>query len=166
MERIFLILIACALLSSCAEKSDIDEAPKDLVNASIIEGYTHAKIHPGEQSLLAHLLPKNENGALRSLILLKDSDRAAAVWWEERENAEKFFEELTEALFPFLSEGAKGVVDTVIHSEENTPIELIAFTDAFIHSERIYFARIGNTLYEFHGNDEEGILALLMELSN
>lgn len=164
MKRIFPILTACILLSSCAEKSGMNEAPKDLVNTSVIEGYTHAKVHPEEQSLLAYLLPKNENGALRSLVLLKDSDRVAAVWWEERENAEKIFEELTEKLFPLLSADAKGIVDTVIRPESDAPIVLLAFTDPAIHSERIFFARIGSALYEFHGDDEEGILNLLKKL--
>ncbi len=164
MKRTFPILIACILLLSCTGEEKIDKPPKDLVTISVIGGYTHAKIHPEEQSLLAQLLPKNEDGALRSLVLLKNSDRVAAVWWKERESAEKFFEELTEKLFPLLSKNAKGIVDTVIHSETNTPAELLAFTDSSLHSERIFFARIGNTLYEFHGNDEVGILNLLKKL--
>ena len=164
MKRAFLILITCVLFS-CAGEEEIRDVPGDLVNASIIEGYTHAKIHPEEQSLLARFLTKNEDGALRSLVLLKDSDRVAAVWWEERKNAEQLFEELTEKIYPHLSKDAKGIVDTVIHSETDTPIELLAFTDFALHSERIYFARIGNTLYEFHGNDEGGILSLLFSLA-
>ena len=164
MKRTFPILIACVFLLSCAEGERVGKSPKDLVNTSIIEGYTHAKIYPEEQSLLAQLLTKNENGALRSLVLLRNEDRVAAVWWEERENAEKLFEQLAEKLFPLLSKNAKNIVDTVIHSEADTPIELLAFTDAALHSERIFFARIGNTLYEFHGNDEEGILNLLKKL--
>ena len=164
MKRAFLILITCVLFS-CTEDAGIREAPSDLVNTSIIEGYTHAKVHPEERSLLAELLANNEDGALRSLVLLKDSDRVAAVWWEERKNAEQLFEELTEKIYPHLSKDAKGIVDTVIHSETDTPIELLAFTDFALHSERIYFARIGNTLYEFHGNDEGGILSLLFSLA-
>jgi MFS-type transporter involved in bile tolerance (Atg22 family) len=91
MKRVSLFFIACFLLLSCTEGERIDGSPKDLVNISIIEGYTHAKISSGERSLLAHLLPKNEEGALRSLILLKGDDRMAAVWWEARVGAERLF---------------------------------------------------------------------------
>lgn len=167
MKKTFLFLIACFSLFSCVEKErTTDESPKDLVNISIIHGYTHAKVNPKERSLLAYLLPKNEHGAFRSLILLTHNDRVAAVWWGERENAEKLFEEFTEKLFQLLSVNATDIVDTDIRLDGHAPIALLAFTDPTLHSERIFFARIGDTLYEFHGNGEEEILGLLMQLSN
>lgn len=120
--------------------------PQDLPNLLAQMGYEATPT--AEPALLREILPLSV--PVFSRALLKENDRAAALFWALTPDAEHSFLALKKALLLSFSKEIRGLKDEVRSPPHHPPIHLLTFIDPSILQERFLFILIQNSLYEFH----------------
>lgn len=158
------ILFGCQMSSNMTSISD----QKDVLKIAEEMGYESATVSDLEISFMTKLLPRTSSNALRSVVLMDEGDRLAAVWWEEGNGAASRFHKLKKQLYRIISSDAREIVDENIAQEGYEEIDLLAFTDPNLFEGRLVFARVGERVLEFHvGVDkEELIINILWEIAH
>lgn len=101
------------------------------------------------------------------MVLLLNNDRAALFSWIEGDNTKMIFQSVKQALQEQFSPKVTGLIDQTLTSENGPPIDMLAFSDPAISSEKVIFIRVRDRLYEFHIAEKgaEAVSALIAELS-
>ncbi len=100
---------------------------------------------------------------VETVVLLKNSDRAALFAWLESTDAKILFLSLKENLQSTFSSEVKDLVDETRTPDDGAPTDILSFVDPAISSEKIIFARIRTRLYEFHvAPGQEGLVDQLI----
>lgn len=101
---------------------------------------------------------------VRSLILLKDGDRAGAVIWIDSPNVKTYFLALKESLLSSFSSNVRDLRD-VTQNEEGKPVRnILTFIDPSLSDERLAFVRVRERLYEFHINaSQEAAMTMFID---
>ena len=127
------------------------------------KGYAFQPVSRKEKSILKAV----SSNQLRSVVLMRDDDRVAAAFWFSDPDTEGSMDTLTAYVFDLFSEDVQRLIDKPIHREGFALIDLLAFTDPALSEERMVFAKIRDSLYEFHVAEEnEGwVQELLLEIA-
>jgi len=136
---------------------------EDLMVVAQTKGYAFRPVSRKEGSIL-HAVSSRQ---LRSVVLMRDDDRVAAAFWFSDPDAKGLMDMLTAYTFDLLSKDVQRLTDEPIHRNGFAPIDLLAFTDPALSEERMVFAKIRDSLYEFHVSEEkEGwVQGLLLEIA-
>jgi len=136
---------------------------KDVLKVAEELGYEFATVSNQEISFLMKLLPQTDSHTVRSVVLMSEGDRLAAVWWEEGNESESRFRQLKKNLYRILSSDACEIVDENISQEGYEEIDLLVFTDPKLFEGRLVFARVGSRMLEFHvsESDESAIIEMI-----
>lgn len=162
------ILLGCAVSDVSTDVSDRNDALKTAERM----GYEFSTVSNLEVSFMMKLLSQTESHPVRSVVLMDEDDRLAAMWWEEGDGSASRFRQLKKKLYRIISSSASGIVDENIAQEGYDEIDLLAFTDPNLFEGRLVFARVGERLFEFHvGVDRESevievIWGIAWQLSN
>jgi hypothetical protein len=169
MKYTLLFMGMLMVLNGCVheEIADSPKPPPELITIARETGFTLTPVNQSEKNFLHTVIPGNEERVLRSVTILRENDRIAAVFWYHDENVAAHMQTLTMRLFDHFSSGMHTLVDEVIQKEGYAPIDILAFTDPVLSEERFVFAVIHHQLYEFHVNEEnEGwVQGLLLEIA-
>ena len=166
MRFIIWILIPF-LFASCVatQNGERRSLERNILTIASEKGYSFAPVGRSEQSFTLTLLPNESFGTVQSIVLLREEDRSAAVWWmQNTKDMESIFNRLRRELF--LRVSADGTIeDHEWRVASGTPVLMLSFIDPVVTEEEITFAGIGNTFYEFHGDAEEvhSLILLLTE---
>ena len=166
MRFIIWILIPFLFASCVATQNGERRAlERNILTIASEKGYSFAPVGRSEQSFTLTLLPNESFGTVQSIVLLREEDRSAAVWWmQNTKDMESIFNRLRRELF--LRVSADGTIeDHEWRVASGTPVLMLSFIDPVVTEEEITFAGIGNTFYEFHGDEEEvnSLILLLTE---
>jgi hypothetical protein len=154
-------------LASCISTEKTGVPHQDhLISIAEETGFTPVPVPGGEKNFLHDFLPRGQT--LRSTTLLREGDRIAAVFWFKDPLADFHLNSLRKMLYDRFSRGMHSFIDEEIQPEEGAAaIDVFAFTDSVMSSERFLFARIGKTLYEFHVAEEkeQWVQGILLEIA-
>jgi hypothetical protein len=139
----------------------------DLLAVSKANGFELLPESSGEKSFLEFLVNEEEKTALRSVILLHESERVAAVYFLKSGDSPSKFLFLKEQAFDLFSSRMTNLVDDRIEREGYLPMDILAFTDPVLGESRFFFALVHDTLYEFHVAEgkENTLQGLLLEIA-
>ncbi len=111
---------------------------------------------------LIHLM--NDSPAVKTVVLLRNNDRALLFSWIESDEVKDLFSNLKRALQEQFSGQLKDLIDETRTSASGSPIDTLSFIDPAISKEKIVFLRIRNRLYEIHiAKNGEDVLDMLTE---
>lgn len=103
----------------------------------------------------------------RTVILLRNNDRAFLFSWIENDEVKEIMSALKKLLEDQFSPELTDLTDETMTSATGAPVDILRFYDPSISTEHIVFLRIRNRLYELHiaENGEEISDRLIEELS-
>ncbi len=170
VPKYFPLILVLALVFTSACESTEPKQPRevrDILSTAQSTGFELLPESEAEQSFLQFLLPQNEQTTLRSVTLLRDGDRVAALYFVNSPNAEDFYLTLKEGLFDLFSSQMTNLVDEKIEREGYESFDVLAFTDPVLGEDRFLFALLGDSLYEFHVATEKEPLVqgLILEVA-
>lgn len=120
----------------------------NVLNVLAAQGFT-AVDPKKEKSLLEQVIPADV-AKIRTVVLLKEGDRAGLFAWTDSPQVKIYFLALKEALHSTFSPQMRNLVDETQEREGKPVRSLLTFLDPAIDSERIVFVRVRERLYEFH----------------
>lgn len=152
VKRLILVLLLIVILCGCQLSGDPGGAggQRDVLKVAEEMGYKSATVSNLEVSFMMKLLSQTESHPVRSVVLMSEDDRLAAMWWEEGNGSASRFRQLKKQLYRVISPDAREIVDENIAQEGYEEIDLLAFTDPNLFEGRLVFARVGERLFEFH----------------
>lgn len=166
-SRTLLLILALATTSACGT-NEPENPPevRDILEIAKSTGFELLPESEDERSFLELLLPEEEKAALRTVVLLRDGDRVAALYFVHSSHAEQRFFTLKEQTFDLFSSQMTNLIDETITREGYRSLDVFAFTDPVLSEARFLFALIGDSLYEFHVATEKESLVqgLILEV--
>lgn len=158
------ILTLIVLLSACIGGGDNGVETNDIMRIAERKGWESAAMNEMELDLLTILPERYKTGSSHAIVFLVRNDRHIAARWTNVSSPAKAIAVLREKIFQNISKQAEDIVDDRIEPAQSSPIDLLAFTDKSISSDRIIVAVIRNELYELHvaeANTNEALSLLL-----
>ena len=164
----FFLLMTLVFTSACASAElEKPQEGRDILAIAQSTGLELLPVSATEQSFLQLVLPAEERAALRSAVLLRDGERVAALYFIQSPNAEKFSFAIKERAFDLFSSQMTNLIDERVAREGYQAFDVFAFMDPVLGEDRFLFARIGESLYEFHvaAEKESVVQGLILEVA-
>jgi hypothetical protein len=115
----------------------------------------------------ATFLEQIADSGVRSVILLKDGDRAGSVAWLDSADVKTDFMALKDGLLESFSPDLKDLKD-VTEQEPGRPVRnILSFSDSALSEDRLVFIRVRERLFEFHitAGSEDAMNSLIEALT-
>lgn len=164
LTRTITLSFILLLLTACGEKELAVQTGSARLEKVVTEvGFSFVTPAREESSFLQMV----GQSKLSRTTLMKAEDRLASAFWMESTSPEEVMNALTQKAFHAFSSSMENLVDDTLVMDGYEEMDVLAFSDPVLSSERIMIVQIGNTLYEFHypPAQEPIIQGLLLKLA-